>query len=416
VTVAIAIVGAAAISRHGAGWRGLGEALAAGAALPGVPALAPLGQPKVQKMMSRGAYLAASCLGALVREARIASPSSCGYFLGVGASGGSLDDVIALLAESIAGGGFSLARFGDRGLGACNPLLAFQLMNNFTLCHGAILEGLGGPNAALFSRGAGTTAALIEAVHAIADQDCAHAIAGGADSALHPVTLAELARERERRPALAPSRAAQARDASSPRTALGVVEGHASASGDAGGSAGPGRDQSGRLAFTPTEDTAPGAIGVAPTNAAPSGVVEESELVPSEGAALLALQALEESPNTDVLGVVEGSAIASGLGRPLVEAVEEAVTRAVLTGADLVVIAPWCRAVAAELRGWAHDNVPDALVVDTSALGEALAASPALAWVAALDLLVAGRARRALVLGAGTDGDIGAVVLAREPA
>jgi hypothetical protein len=340
VRVTVAIVGAAAISRHGAGWRGLGEALAAGAVLPGVPALAPLGQPKVQKMMSRGAYLAASCLGALVRDAPLAPRSGCGYFLGVGASGGSLDDVIALLAESIAGGGFSLARFGDRGLGACNPLLAFQLMNNFTLCHGAILEGLGGPNAALFSRGAGTTAALIEAVHAIADQDCAHAIAGGADSALHPVTLAELARERPGTPAL----------------------------------------------------------------------------VPSEGAALLALQALEVAASDAVLGVVEGCAIASGLARPLVEAVEEAVTRAELTGADLVVIAPWGPAVAAELRGWAHDNAPDARVVDSSALGEALAASPALAWLAALDLLVAGRARRALVLSAGTDGDIGAVVLAREPA
>ena len=102
--------------------------------------------------------------------------------------------MIALLDESIEGGAFSLARFGEHGLGACNPLLAFQLMNNFTMCHGAILEGVGGPNGALFSRGAGTTAALIQAVHAIRQEDCDHAVAGGADSATHPVTRAELAR------------------------------------------------------------------------------------------------------------------------------------------------------------------------------------------------------------------------------
>jgi 3-oxoacyl-(acyl-carrier-protein) synthase len=159
-----------------------------------MPVEEPLANPRARKMMSRGACLAAAAR-ALVREVGCGLRDEVGYFLGVGASGGSLDDVIALLDESIADGAFSLVRFGEHGLGACNPLLAFQLMNNFTMCHGAILEGIGGPNAALFSRGAGTTAALIEAVHAIAGGDCEHAIAGGADCALHPVTRAELARD-----------------------------------------------------------------------------------------------------------------------------------------------------------------------------------------------------------------------------
>ncbi len=324
----VPIVGAAAISAFGTGWRGLGEALASGAALPGIPAEAPLGNPRARKMMSRGAYLAASCLGDLLRDVGWRR-ADCGYFLGVGASGGSLDDVTALLSESIAGGVFSLERFGDRGLGACNPLLAFQLMNNFTLCHGAILEGLGGPNAALFSRGAGTTAALIEAVHAIGDQDCEHAIAGGADAATHPVTRAELA----------------------PLVARG--------------------------------------------------------LVPADGAALLALGGTDASP----IGFVEGCAIASGHARSLSEAVAEAAPdRAAL---DLIVIAAWGPSAARELHAWSRTNAPSAAVVDCSALGDALAAGPSLAWLAALDLLVAGRAERALVLAAGIDGDLGAVVLAR---
>lgn len=346
----VSIVGAAALSPYGEGWRGLGRALAAGAPLPGVPAEAPLASGKARKMMSRGAYLAARCLGELLREVGW-SPEErgrAGYFLGVGASGGSLGDVIALLDESIEGGAFSPARFGEHGLGACNPLLAFQLMNNFTMCHGAILEGVGGPNGALFSRGAGTTAALIEAVHAIRAEDCDRAVAGGADSATHPVTRAELARD-------------------------------------------------GFLA---------------------------RGLAPAEGGGLVALAA-----SAGGLARIEGCAIASGgipaapgevVAPPAAAAIDEAVAAA---GArtergegelpDLIVLAPWGPPAGDALRAWARAAAPGAAVVDVSAgLGDALAATPALAWIAALDLLAEGKARRALVLGAGTDGDVGAVVLA----
>jgi 3-oxoacyl-(acyl-carrier-protein) synthase len=116
----------------------------------------------------------------LLHEAAWSERGQIGYFLGVGASGGSPGDITGLL---------------ERGVAACNPLLAFQLMNNFAMCHGAILEGVGGPNAALFSRGAGTIAAIGEAVHAIRSGDCDHAVAGGADEATHPVTIAELTRD-----------------------------------------------------------------------------------------------------------------------------------------------------------------------------------------------------------------------------
>ncbi len=66
-------------------------------------------------------------------------------------------------------------------------------MNNFTLCPGAILEGLGGPNAAFFSRGAGTVLALARR-RSRSLKAPARALVGGADSALHPVTWSELAR------------------------------------------------------------------------------------------------------------------------------------------------------------------------------------------------------------------------------
>lgn len=350
----VSIVGAAAVSPFGEGWRGLGRALAGGAALPGVPPEVPLASAKARKMMSRGAYLAARCLALLLREVgwSAAERARAGYFLGVGASGGSLDDVIALLDESIADGAFSPARFGAHGLGAVNPLLAFQLMNNFTLCHGAILEGIGGPNGALFSRGAGTTAALIEAVHAIRDEDCDHAVAGGADSALHPVTRAELARDGFLARGLAPAEGG------------GLVALAAGAGGLAAGRAMG-------LATIEGCGIASGAHGVAP-----------GDEVPPPAAAV----------------IDEAVAAAGAAGGELPE---------------LVVLAPWGPPAGEALRAWASAAAPGATIVDVSAgLGDALAASPALAWIAALDLLAAGRGRRALVLGAGTDGDVGAVVLA----
>jgi hypothetical protein len=96
-------------------------------------------------------------------------------------------------------------------------------MNNFTLCHGAIQEGLAGPNAAFFSRGAGTVLALCEALAALDEGDCERAVAGAADSALHPVTWAELTREgRAARP---PSEAAALLALSAaPHGALAVIE------------------------------------------------------------------------------------------------------------------------------------------------------------------------------------------------
>jgi hypothetical protein len=289
---------------------------------------------RTRKMMSRAAYLAAGCVGDLVRDVGWTACGDVGYFLGVGASGGSLDDVTALLDASICDGAFSLERFGDRGLAACNPLLAFQLMNNFTLAHGAIQEGVGGPNSALFSRGAGTTAALVEAVHAIASGACTRAIAGGADSAHHPVTQAELARD---------------------------------------------------------------------------GWLERG-LVPAEAAAMVALAPAAQA--THALATVEHAAIANGEQRAKHEAIDEAVGPNGFAG-DVVVIAPWGPPAGEVLRAWVRARVIGARVVDaTERHGDTLAAAHAIGWLVALDELAAGAAR-ALVVGAGIDGDIGAVVLRR---
>ena len=203
----VPVVGAGVISAAGLGRQALADAILRDAAralpLPAraeVPAAALDADPtppRARGRTSRAAVLAAiAARGALADAGWSDGREETGFFLGVGASGGSLDEIEAILAASRDDDGqLSLARLGEIGLTASNPTFTFSSLHNFTLCHAAIIEGLGGPNAAFFSRGGGTLTALEEAAQALADGDCVRALAGGADTALHPVTLAELARE-----------------------------------------------------------------------------------------------------------------------------------------------------------------------------------------------------------------------------
>lgn len=360
----IAIRAAAAVSAFGLSWRGLGRAIREGSLSfspsnelsrthPGtlasevgpIPAASDAGDARQRKLMARAARLAAIAARLALKEAapnEAEDRGEIGFYLGVGASGGAISDLEAVLRASIEGDRISLTRLGDEGLSATNPVATFQLLNNFTLAHAAILEGLGGPNGAFFSRGGGTVFALMEAAAAIAEGDCRLALAGGADSALHPVTWAELARE-------------------------------------------------GKAA---------------------------SGLVPGEGAAMLALSSSDANP----LGFVEHISISSGEGG-LDVALRDLGANLRGLAPDLVVLAPWGEPPRALLRSFLDATFPGVPSIDASlTLGDALAAGPALAWVAALDLLSpdvpersppAQSPRRALILSAGIDGQLGAVVLTR---
>ena len=348
----VAIVGAGAVSAFGIGWRGLGEAVAAGHLQPResvllreshpgtlasevseIPAALDAGNARARKLMSRAARLAAIAMREALVDAGFAERrEEIGAWMGVGASGIAMEDVPAIVSASFVDGGLSLHRLGDQGLMACNPLFTFQTLNNFSLCHGAILEGLGGPNAAFFSRGSGTAVALAEALHALREGDCDRAIAGGADTALHPVTWAELRRE------------------------------GFSAQG----------------------------------------------LVPGEGAAVLALA---RGTSSRALGLLESCTAIAGAqaGTTPVSGDLELLPQR----ADLVVIAPWGAPARAWLGDVAVTRYAGAAIVDVSLrLGDSLAATPALAWVAALDLLRPGE--RAVVLTLDVDGDLTAAVFRKE--
>jgi len=339
------VVAASAVSARGVGWRGLGRALRSGegaatacealggvlaAQVPALPAAQDV-EPKLRKLMSRGARL--SCVAArnLFQETPSLPREETGFFLGVGASGGAVEELEAMLGASFSEDRFELSQFGTAGLGACNPLFAFQLMNNYTLCHAAIREGLRGPNAALFSRGSGTVLALAEALHAVAQGECELALGGGADSALHPVTWAELRRD------------------------------------------------------------------------------GEEAATPGEGAALLALASSWAAPPLAFLSRCEVYPGGQGFPRAL-----ESARRALLAaGPERVVLAatPRRREAAREM---ASSSCPGGVLEAAPLFGESLAASGALATVAALDLLQDGETRHVAVLVTGPDGDVGLVALTRE--
>jgi hypothetical protein len=84
-----------------------------------------------------------------------------------------------------------------------------------------------------------------------------------------------------------------------------------------------------------------------------------------------------------------------------------------VNAADLIVMSSWGAGARATLYQAVAANGHGATVIDIGiCLGDALAATPALAWCVALDLLQSGQ-QRALILNAGIDGGIGFVVLRR---
>jgi hypothetical protein len=142
----------------------------------------------------------------------------------------------------------------------------------------------------------------------------------------------------------------------------------------------------------------------------------ERGLIPGEGACVLALADHAEAPIAFVdhcsIHWAGGPASAPDLSG-LLEAIRPFADPA--RAVDLVVLAPWGGGAREALRELARTHFSEALTLDSTArLGDALAATPALAWAAALDQIASGAARRALIVSAGIDGQVGAVVLSRD--
>jgi hypothetical protein len=85
-----------------------------------------------------------------------------------------------------------------------------------------------------------------------------------------------------------------------------------------------------------------------------------------------------------------------------------------ITTVDSIIVAPWGIPARQTLQHLTATYFAHVTVLDISEyLGNALAATPALAWTIALDLIQMGSVNKCLVLNAGCDGGIGAVVLGK---
>lgn len=342
----IAVVGAGVVAPWGLGRRGAAAFLdvprpsrqlqashpeVAGFEVPQLQPEQDAGDRRQMKLMSQGARLGAIAIREALRDAAWQDGrENIGCFLGVGASGARMEQIPAALEASLHDGVFSEAAFGERGLYACNPLFVFQLMNNFSLCHGAIIAGIGGPNGAYYSRGAGTWSALEEAVASLDHPCCSRVLAGGTDSAHHAATWAELRRE---------------------------------------GLAGHG-------------------------------------LIPSEGAAVLALERQAAAPLALITSLGCGA------------------WPDVIPAPDAILLSAWNPALLESLGGEARRRWPVSRIRHCL-FGEALAAGPALAWATGLDLLNNGLGtctrgsentagvESVLVLTMGVDGELGHLCLRR---
>ncbi len=326
------IVGAGAVSCRGPDWRHWPRPDEVGVtdtfevvSLPGARHQA---EARARMLMSRGALLGAVAMANAIAD--VSWPpevrEEAAAFMGVGASGGEIPQLERILKASMGEDGFSEQRLCRRGVRACSPLFTFQLMNNFTLCHGSILEGVAGANGAFYSRGLGTVRALNEAWWALEEGTSAVALAGGADDALYPVTQDEIRRR--------------------------------------------------------------GGDGGAPPSAG-AGVLALSRRGEGALASLTVCEAWDAWPNEEVVK----ARLAGRMEWDL-----------------LITTAAASRGGEPRLLGAAL--APDAPILDVSGLfGEALAATPALAWIFALSCLAGRRARRVAVLTAGQDGGLGLVAL-----
>lgn len=134
-----------------------------------------LATPKLRKLMSDDALLAtvaarlACAESGLARAAdRTVPDERLGAYVACGIGAAGWRELVPVFRDSVGDDGrLSLARLGERGLRRCNPLFAFQVLQNMALCFISIEESIRGENLALAPWDAGGAATLGEALAAL---------------------------------------------------------------------------------------------------------------------------------------------------------------------------------------------------------------------------------------------------------
>lgn len=119
--------------------------------------------------------------------------TEAGLFLGVGREPPE-DATEAAIVASLVDGALDVGQLGAVGLPLYPPLASLRTLPNLVLAHVAIQLGIRGPGATRAGDGAAGLLAIEEAVWALAEGRCDHALCGGADSLIHPAQGRDLKR------------------------------------------------------------------------------------------------------------------------------------------------------------------------------------------------------------------------------
>jgi 3-oxoacyl-[acyl-carrier-protein] synthase II len=167
-----------------------------GAEIPDFDAPRESGPSKNLKYMSRASALAVAAARRAIADASLpALEDDLGVFLGTGMTSSDLGELERLVESSKdERGEISLARVGERGLRATNPLISFKILSNMPLCHVALATRARGSNLVVHSLGGETLGALAEACSELREGRARAALFGGVDVQLERAGALQLAR------------------------------------------------------------------------------------------------------------------------------------------------------------------------------------------------------------------------------
>lgn len=164
-----------------------------GAEVSGFDARAHFRKPKALKLTDRRTRLAVAAAAMAVDDAGLPAEAleAAGVLLGTASS----DLLAADLARALAPdpdrrSAVDVPFFAGRVLDGLNPLWLLQVLPNLASAHVAIQLGARGPNSTAMTDAAAGLQAIGEAAAWIAADECDVVVAGGADTAMHPVAWA----------------------------------------------------------------------------------------------------------------------------------------------------------------------------------------------------------------------------------
>ena len=153
-------------------------------------------QKKSIKVMARDIQLAVAAASLAIDDAKVRSAEFSrdrfGVIVGSGVLNHEPDELAACVKKSLdTTGTLDLKKFGGDGLSFLFPLWLLKYLPNMSACHISILFDLRGPNNSITTGASAGLQAVTEAARIIGRGDADLMLAGGAESKLNPVGLAE---------------------------------------------------------------------------------------------------------------------------------------------------------------------------------------------------------------------------------